>query len=136
MKKRSEQRTCLMSIEARPRDWFRFAKKNEVKKASGKPDTPGPCNSTFTLFCPFSSKGIHSNLVHDLRLCIEQDENFNPSIVHLYHDPPSTSHRNKGVRPYREKPSQRLILGRENGETFQELCAREVVGEQSKLGGK
>ncbi|KIJ92113.1 hypothetical protein K443DRAFT_685467 [Laccaria amethystina LaAM-08-1] len=120
-----------MSVEARPRDWLRFGNK-EVKKASGKPDTSGPCN---TLCCPFSSKGIHSSLVHDLRLCIEQDENLDPSIVHLHHDPPSTSHRNKeGLRPYCEKPSQRSILVRRMVKRSKNSAP--VVGEQSKLGGK
>ncbi|KIK05866.1 hypothetical protein K443DRAFT_674906 [Laccaria amethystina LaAM-08-1] len=47
--------------------WFRFAK-IEVEKVSGKPDTSRPCNSTFTLFRPFSFKGIHLNFIHDLRL--------------------------------------------------------------------
>ena len=46
-----------MSVETRPRDWSRFAKK-EVKKASGKPDTSGPCNSSFTLFVLFHPRGL------------------------------------------------------------------------------
>ena len=48
----------------------------EVKKARGKPDISGPCNPIFTLFRPFSFKGIHLNLVHDL----------GPSIMYVHRE--------------------------------------------------
>ena len=95
--------TAYMLREAR---WFRFAKK-EVKKASGKPETSGPCNSRFTLFRPSSSKGnSFETRPRSPIVDIERDESLDLSIVHLHHDRPSTSHRNEGVGLCREKPSK------------------------------
>ncbi|KIJ91344.1 hypothetical protein K443DRAFT_78954, partial [Laccaria amethystina LaAM-08-1] len=73
-----------------------------------------PCNSTFTLFRPFSSKRIHSNIIHDLRLWTSNKTRTptHPSCTSIAILPPPRTGTKKGCVRIVKSPT--IDIGREN----------------------
>jgi len=112
-----------------PLKQFRFSKK-KIRKRVGSQIRGAPATRHSPSFIPSRPRGF-------IRTSPTLDENLDPSIAHLHHDPLSTSHRNKeGVRPYHEKPSQRLTSVGRMVRQSKKYAPKERWWGSSRVGGK